>query len=65
MYEMVIARWKKTWFFWVEIVIKSISMKKNVEFNSAIQIDNNWTHCRKLFYTMECAKLSNKGDLWC
>jgi len=44
---------------------ESISMKKNVEFNSAFHIDNNWTHHCTLLYTMECVKLSKEGDLWC
>jgi hypothetical protein len=42
-----------------------ILMKKNVEFKNVFQIHNNWTHCRTLLYTMECAKLSKEGDLWC
>jgi hypothetical protein len=44
---------------------ESISMKKNVEFDDAFQIDNNWTHHHKRIYIMECAKLSKEGDLWC
>ncbi len=44
---------------------ESISMQKNVEFDSAFQIDNNWTHRYRLLYTMECAKLSKEWDLWC
>jgi hypothetical protein len=54
--DVIILGWR-TW--------KSISMKKNVEFENTFQIDNNWTHCCKLFYTMECAKLLKEGDLWC
>jgi len=38
-----------------------MSMKRNVEFKNAFQINNNWTHCHKLFYTMECTKLSKEG----
>jgi hypothetical protein len=44
---------------------KSISMKKNVEFDNTFQIYNNWTHHCRLFYTMECVKLLKEGDLWC
>jgi len=40
-----------------------ISMKKNVEFKNIFQIDNNWTHHRKLLYTMECTKLLKGGNV--
>jgi hypothetical protein len=48
------------WISW-----KYIFMKKNVKCEIAFQIHNNSTHHRKLFYDVECAKLSKEGDLWC
>jgi hypothetical protein len=42
-----------------------ISMKKNVEFKNDFQINNNWTRRCRLFYNMECFKLSMEGNLWC